>query len=90
MISFYALLYTHFTFSRRNMSSQNRKKNLQFYNFLYFVFHFLTLKDNVKNVNLENVIFVRKSEIVYFFVKFFIKQKVIFFALQVKVKKIRN
>ena len=84
-ISFYAL-YTHFTFCRPNMSSQNRGENLQFYNFLYIFFHFLTLKHNVKNVNLEHVILRWESESVQVFVKFLTKKKVIFFVLRAKVE----
>ena len=68
----------------------NLKKNAfppLFFTFFQFL---LTLKHNVKNVNLENVILRWESEKSIFsagFREISYKKKVIFFVLRVKVKK---
>ena len=77
------------------MSTLKNVKKTKMLQFFKYFFHFLELKHNVKNVNLENIISVRESGKVNFFVHFFVKcftkkKKVIFFVLRAKVKKIKK
>ena len=67
----------------------NLKKKSLFPSFFLLFFQFLTLKHNVKNVNLENVI-LRERKINFlctFWSNFLQKKKVIFFVPRAKVEK---
>ena len=57
-------------------------KKLKILQFFIYLFHFLELKHNVKNENLENVILVRESQksnfLCIFFCSIFYKKKMLF------------
>ena len=81
-------------FSRPNMSTLKIIKKTKILQFFIYFYRFLELKHDVKNVNLENVILVRESEkkqfFVHFFLKFFTKKKIIFWAKVKTIKKLEK